>query len=143
MKKDTVLGSLGGVSGVSSIISSAQACHNICVSGFSTLSIAGAAAAGLPFVVLQQVAVPFWIVGALLYAVLVWLFVFKGGVKQGYLFFNGGILLAGMPFEALRDSSKFFLIVGGTLAVIGLGMLLWGKFGHRLRREINLTSRNL
>lgn len=123
MKKSTVLGSAGSVSGLSSMIGSAQACHNICVSGFSTLSAAGAAFSTVPLF-LQKAAIPFWLVGITLYVILLWLFVFRTGVKHAFLLFNGGILLAGFPFI----TSKFFFAVGALLAVAGLLWLLWGKF---------------
>jgi hypothetical protein len=127
MKKETLLGSVGGISGVSSIISSAQTCNNVCVSSFSALSMAGTATAGLP-IFFSYLALPAWWFGFALFAILAGLFIAGKGVKPGFLPLNGGILLAGVPFAAAHDSIKFFWLIGGLLVIAGLGMLLYGRF---------------
>jgi hypothetical protein len=129
MKRDAILGSVGGVSGAASIISSAQTCNTICVSGFSTLSVAGTAMAGLPLV-FSYLALPAWWLGVGLFALLAGLFVFEKGVKPAFLLLNGGILLAGTPFLAVHGNLVFFWIAGGLLAVAGAGMLLWARFAR-------------
>ncbi len=120
MGNEKVAGALGGVSGATSILGSWQVCHNVCLAVVALLGALGIAVTGMPLLFLTKVALPFWIAAVVLLAATVALSMRMRCMPRKLLLFNGGLIVAGVPFPAVAAYAWVFWIVGGLLATIGL-----------------------
>lgn len=116
------------ISGSASILGSYQICHSLCLSAITLLSLIGITVTGMPLLFLTKVAIPFWIAGFSLLAIMVIL------AKYDILHFsnklmlaNIGLLTAGVPFERLVQFQKFFWIMGAMIVVASIVWALVDK----------------
>lgn len=119
--KEKVCGACGTASGGLSILGGAQVCHSACMGLASLLSIVGITISGMPLVFLQKVAVPFWILAAII--LLAMLAVHKRmGFSKKVMLANAGLIIAGTPFQAVSAFQNYLWFIGGALVV---GSITW------------------
>ena len=117
----------GSLSGAVSFLGSYQVCHAVCLWLIALLSLIGITIVGMPLLFLQKVAVPFWILAALLLVVSFSIYIKKKCISKNILMLNSGIILASVPFSQLQDFSPYFMIIGGMLVVLSLIFMIKNK----------------
>lgn len=121
-------------SGMASILGSYQICHNLCMTAVTALALIGITIIGMPLLFLQSIATPFWIIAAVMLAVMIVLKATKLGCISGNaLLFNTGIIITGTPF--LQQYNKIIWTIGGILVLISIII-----FGGKKMNFIHLTS---
>ncbi|HLD18621.1 MAG TPA: hypothetical protein VJB90_01265 [Candidatus Nanoarchaeia archaeon] len=131
---EKTVGALGSVSGVTSILGSWQICHNICLSLIAVLGAIGIAVAGLPLLFLTKIALPAWILAVALFFVTLVFYFKKKCIPQYMLVVNLGLLVAGTPFQSLKDYQVFFWGIGGGIIVVGAVLFMNKKI--KLNRNV-------
>ena len=129
--KTRLLGSGGTTSGVLGGIGSIHnVCHSLCMALVSILAVFGISMNILPLMFLQTYQMYFWL-GALVFTLASLHFYLQQRLHvardRNLLFINVGLLLFGLPFHQLADYMDFFRFAGGSLAIIGLFLILFGK----------------
>lgn len=125
MEKTATLSS--SLSGTLSFLGGYQVCHNVCLGIIALLALIGITVVGMPLLFLQKVAIPFWTIAVLLFAVTLALYFKKKCISKNLLILNSGIIIAGIPFKAVQNYMVMFWIVGGTLVVLSLLFYIKGK----------------
>ncbi|MBI2145031.1 hypothetical protein HYU18_01775 [Candidatus Woesearchaeota archaeon] len=114
-----------GASGLMGIFSSWAVCHNVCTAAIAFLAVMGVTVTGMPLLFLQSVAVPLWTAAVALLVVLLILKIRKMGcLSTNALMLNGGIIIFGMPLQALQDFILFFRLAGGAVILVAAARLL-------------------
>ena len=114
-------------SGVLSFLGGYQVCHNLCLGIIAVLSLIGITIVGMPFLFLQKVAIPFWILAVLLLAVTLTLYFKKNCISKKLILFNFGIIIIGVPFQSLQKFSVLFWVFGGSLILISILIFIRDK----------------
>lgn len=138
--KTRLFGSGGTTSSVFGAIGSVHnVCHSLCVTVVSMLAIFGITTQILPLMFLQTYQLYFWL-GALVFTGASFYFYLKQRHPRTFdrnlLFINVGLLTFGMPFKQFSDYMDFFRFIGGSLAIIGVFLLLFGKRFRLVNRSI-------
>ncbi|HIH43766.1 MAG TPA: hypothetical protein HA257_01370 [Candidatus Methanoperedenaceae archaeon] len=121
--KERLLGTGGCFSGATSLLGSWQVCHNLCLGAIALLSILGITLTGMPFLFLQDYALPFWLIAVSLLSVT--LFLRLRGMKcvnERMLLLNSGLIVAGMPFFV--EYSTSFYLIGGFLVAFSIFLFI-------------------
>ena len=125
--KERIIGAIGSLSGIASILGSWQACHSVCLALVGFLSILGITVVGMPLAFLTEVAIPVWIVAVMLLIIVAILYIKKGCISRRLLVVNSGLIIAGIPFPFLQQFTKIFWIIGGVLVMIGILLFVKDK----------------
>src|SRR3989338_7197358 len=120
-----VLGFLGGY----------QVCHNICLGLIALLSLIGITFVGMPLLFLTKVAIPFWIAAVVLFVLTLGFYMKKKCISQNLLLFNGGIIVAGVPFNSLKNILPLFWIVGGTAVLVSVLLFVRNRLKKRRKKK--------
>lgn len=139
--KNRLLGSGGTTSGILGGIGSVHnVCHSLCMVLVSSLAIFGITTSILPLMFLQTYQMYFWI-AALVFTALSFYFYLQQNQKltrdRDLLFINSGLLIFGLPFSQFADYMDFFRFIGGSLAIVGVFLLLFGKRFRLVNRSIS------
>ena len=130
--KEKMLGVSGSITGTLSFLGGYQVCHNACLALTSLLTILGFTVAGMPFLFLTKLAVPFW---ALALALLAATVILKYGKNMHFsgkiILLNSGLIIAGIPFEQAQQFNYIFWIIGGVLVVFSIGWYVYKKIGKK------------
>lgn len=125
--KEKFVGIAGSVSGITSILGSWQACHNLCLGVIALLSILGITVIGMPLMFLRKIALPFWIIAASLLVITLFIYFKKRCISHKLILLNSGLIIAGTPFQSLQSFSPLFWIVGGTLVIFSISLFVKDK----------------
>lgn len=129
--KEKGTGILGIFSGITSFLGSYQVCHSTCIAIISLLSLVGITIVGMPLLFLTQVAVPFWIGAFVLFGITLGIQLKKKCMSNNLILFNGGVLIAGIPFAPFQNYSIFLWIIGGSLAALSIAFFIKDKLHSR------------
>ncbi len=130
--KERIMSATSSASGLMGVFSSWTVCHNVCTAAIALLAIIGITVVGMPLLFLQKVAVPFWTVAVILFAVLLALKMRKMGCLSGKaLTLNAGLIVAGTPFQSVKQFSYLFWVAGGIMVLTAAILLI----RDRLRRK--------
>jgi FlaG/FlaF family flagellin (archaellin) len=135
--KEKVVGSLGSISGVASILGSWQICHNICLGLIALLSVIGITLTGMPLEFFTKIAVPVWSIAVVLLAITTFLFFHKKCISKKLLIFNTGLIIAGTPF--LQNYSGYFLSIGGLIAATGAALFVKDRLADK-NKQVDFVS---
>lgn len=138
--KNRLLGSGGTASGVLGGIGSIHnVCHSLCVTVVSILAIFGITTQILPLMFLQTYQMYFWW-AALVFTIASAYFYLKIRYPmtrdRNLLIINTGLLIFGLPFAQLADFTDFLRFIGGSVAVIGLFLFIFGKKFNLVYRPV-------
>lgn len=120
--KEKAIGATGSVSGAASILGSWQICHSVCLGLIALLSIVGITITGMPLLFLTKVAVPLWSIAVLLLIAVIIMYKTRKCISKNLIIFNSGLIIAGTPFQPLKQYSIIFWIFGGLIAASGIFM---------------------
>jgi len=126
-----IAGVAGSASGVTSVLGSWQVCHNLCLGVIALLSILGITIVGMPLMFLQRIALPVWIIAALLLGVVIFIYFRKRCISSRLIMLNSGLIIVGIPFQSLQFLSPIFWIVGGTLVLLSILLFIKDKIGGK------------
>ena len=129
--KERLIGASGSISGTASILGSWQVCHNVCLGLIALLSLMGITIIGMPLAFLTRIAVPIWSAAVVILLITVYIYQKKKCISRNLLILNTGLIIAGVPFEAVRIYSIFFWIIGGTIALVGISLFIKEKIEKR------------
>lgn len=129
--KEKIVGRLGSVSGVTSVLGSWQVCHNVCLGIIALLAIIGITIVGMPLAFLTKVAVPFWTAAFVLLLVTIGFYVKKKCISKNLIMFNSGLIIMGVPFQPVQKFSLFFWIIGGIFVVSSIAIFIKKKVHER------------
>mgnify|MGYP001614270175 CR=1 FL=1 len=110
------------ISGILGFLGGYQVCHNACLGIIFLLSLMGITVVGMPLLFLTKVAVPFWIAAFVLLVITIGISLRKKCISHKLIMFNAGMVVAGVPFQQVREFSVFFWAIGGSLAI---GSIVW------------------
>ncbi|MBI4450847.1 hypothetical protein HY642_02645 [Candidatus Woesearchaeota archaeon] len=131
--KPRLLNAGGSVCGAMSVLGSYQLCHSICLGIIAILTMMGIVVTGMPLMFLTKVAVPFWIAAAImLVAATTLTLVFQMFMSKKMLLANAGLLIAGVPFQAVDGFRSTLWAVGGVILVTAIA---WAIADRRRRHE--------
>lgn len=119
-RDEKVLGITSTVSGTASVLGSWQVCHSICLGIISLLSVIGITLTGMPLGFLTRIAVPMWSVAVILYGAVLMMYIRRRCVSRNLLLINGGLIIAGMPFQAVSPFKTILWVVGGIVVLAGI-----------------------
>src|SRR3989338_1607249 len=114
--KEKAIGATGSISGAASILGSWQICHSICLGLIALLSIVGITITGMPLLFLTKVAVPLWSIAVLLLIAVMIMYKTRKCISKNLIMLNSGLIIAGTPFQSLKQFSIIFWTVGGLIA---------------------------
>ena len=127
--KEKLLGASGSISGGLSVLGSYQVCHNVCMGLLSLLTLLGFTVAGMPLLFLTRIAIPFWTVAVMLLITMILLkYAKKMNISGKPLLLNSGLIIAGIPFQQLRQFNYIFWITGGILVLSSVGWYFFDRF---------------
>ncbi len=129
--KETWSSFSSSISGILGFLGGYQVCHNVCLAVVFLLSLVGISVVGMPLLFLTKVAIPFWIIAAILFAISLTFYFSKGCISKNMLLLNAGIVIAGMPFSWVQDYQPYVWIVGGVLALGGVGLWIQKKMSRK------------
>ena len=129
--KEKVIGNLGTISGFTSLLSSWQICHNVCLGIVSVLAVIGITLNFMPFEILTRFAVPIWIFAFILLLVTLGFYLKKKCISKNQLFFNSGLIVASVPFAVLQPAIAYFWAIGGLFVARGT----YGYVKNKIRVE--------
>ncbi len=129
--KEKSLSITSSASGVMGFLGGYQVCHNICLGIIALLSIIGITLVGMPLLFLTKVAIPFWTAAVVLFGVTM-VFYFKSKcISKNLLLFNGGIIIAGVPFQQFQNFTTIFWIVGGSFIIMSVLLYIKDKLNKK------------
>ena len=129
--KEKILNMFGSLSGITSILGSWQICHNVCLALITLLSIIGITVTGMPLLFLTKIAVQVWFVAVTLLIISAGIYHKKRCISPQILMFNSGLLIAGVPFEAVQSMIQYFWIVGAIISFTAIVLFIKEKLGKR------------
>ncbi len=124
-------GAAGSISGVASILGSWQVCHSVCLSLIALLSLIGITLTGMPLLFLTGIAVPLWLVAVALLGVVAYFYFRKHCISRNLMLFNSGLIIAGIPFQAVQQYQRTFWIIGGCVALAGILLYIRGRLAKK------------
>jgi len=127
--KEKLFGATGGITGALSFLGGYQVCHNTCLALIAFLTFLGFTVAGMPLLFLTKIAIPFWSAAVVLLAITMILkYKNKMHISEKILLLNSGLIIAGVPFQALQQFNYIFWIIGGALVVASISWYFYDKF---------------
>lgn len=124
VKYEKILNFTSSLSGIMGFLGGYQVCHNICLGLIAFLSLIGITLVGMPLLFLTKVAVPFWIAAFFLFLISLFFYFKSKCISKNLLLFNGGIVIASIPFNAVKDFLIILWIIGGSLVLLSIGLLI-------------------
>ena len=115
---------VSSASGTAGFLGGWQVCHTVCLGIISLLSLLGITIMGMPLFFLTKVAVPFWITAVVLFGVTLGFYFRMKCISKNLLLLNAGIIVAGVPFAAIKPVLPLFWIVGGTMVVVSVLLMV-------------------
>ena len=130
--KTRVLGSANGVSAIASTIGSSwNVCHSICLAVISILAGIGIVITGMPLLFLFQYNLYLWGLGLVLLLFSLAMLAWKPNcMPKNLLLFNSGMIIAGVP-QNLLNIQPFSWIAGGGLALAAIELFLLKKYNKK------------
>ena len=126
--REKIIGASGGLSGSLSFLGSYQICHNVCLALVSLLTFLGFAVAGMPLLFLTKAAIPFWIAAtSILFLTITLTYKKILNISKKVILLNSGLIIAGVPFQAVQQFNYIFWIAGGILIIFSIGWYLYEK----------------
>ena len=126
--KEKLLSVSNGLTGSLSFLGGYQVCHNACLALISLLTILGFTVAGMPLLFLTKVAIPFWIAATFILILTITLTYKKIlNISKKVILLNSGLIIAGVPFQAVQQFDYIFWIAGGILITFSIGWYLYEK----------------
>jgi len=125
--KEKIIGHLGSFSGITSLLSSWQVCHNVCLAIMSALAVLGITLTIMPFEFLTKIAVPVWTFAFILLMLSIGFYLNKKCISKTQLYFNSGLIIASVPFQPVQSAIKYFWLIGASLVLIGT----YGYFNNK------------
>jgi len=123
-KKDKTFGrtagTLGGVSGVASILGSWQICHSVCLGLIALLSVIGITINGMPLSFFTKISVPLWTIAVILLIIVSLLYIKKHCISKNLLLLNLGLIIAGTPFNFVYKFQFILWIIGGAIVLASI-----------------------
>ncbi len=129
-KNNRIISIAGSFSGAASVLGSWQICHAVCLGIIAVLAIIGISVVGMPLFFLVSLALPLWLVALTLFIITLIMYLWKKCIALPLIVFNGGVLIAGMPFQSVQSYNQFFWSVGG-LVVLGAIVLYFKQKNKR------------
>lgn len=129
--KEKVIGATGSISGAASIMGSWQICHSLCLGLITLLGIVGITITGMPLLFLTKVAVPIWIIAALLLLATIIVYMSKKCISKNLIIFNSGLIIAGTPFSSLQQFSALLWTAGGLVSAAGIFLFVKERIGNK------------
>ncbi|NOZ81346.1 MAG: hypothetical protein GXP63_06775 [DPANN group archaeon] len=133
---ERIAGASGGISGAASILGSWQICHGVCLGIISLLGVIGITLTGMPLAFLTKIAVPIWLIAVALLGVVLYFYLTRHCISRNLILINTGLIVAGTPFLALQPYQVWFWIVGGSIAVSGVGLFVKDKLTKKKMRQV-------
>ncbi|MBI4150528.1 hypothetical protein HY492_00205 [Candidatus Woesearchaeota archaeon] len=133
--KEKLAGAAGSVSGVASILGSWQVCHSVCLGIIALLSVLGITIVGMPLAFLTTIAVPLWLIALALLIITVWLYLSRKCISRNLILFNAGLIIAGTPFQAVKQFSIVFWTVGGLIALTAIVLFVKDRIRRRYGQD--------
>ena len=128
-KTSKTAGIASSVSGSASFLGGYQVCHQVCMGLIGLLSLVGITIVGMPLAFLLPYAVPFWIIGFVLFLITLVLFVrMPQCISKNLLLLNAGLLMIAIPFKELQSGQIIFWFIGSILILIAVYQYLQTKF---------------
>ena len=125
---EKTLAASGTLSGALGFLGGYQVCHSICIALISILAAVGITLNSFPFLFLTKVAVPIWVIAAALLVVTLIVYLRKHCFSRNLLIINSGLIVAGVPFEALQAYRVLFWVAGGLIVIAGVMLFIHKKF---------------
>lgn len=125
--KEKVIGVIGSLSGITSILGSYQLCHNICIGLIALLSVIGITVSGMPLFFFTKIAKPFWIAAVILLLISGVIYLKKKCISRNLLIMNTGLIIAGIPFEPFQSYSWLLWSIGGIFLSLSIGLMIHAK----------------
>ncbi len=135
--KEKIVAMSSSLSGVMGFLGGYQVCHNICLGIIVILALFGITVVGMPLLFLTKVAIPFWIIAALLFFLTLLFYFKKRCISKNFLMLNGGIIIAGVPFAAAKPIVYMLWIIGGAFVIIALLFIIKERIS---RKKANYTG---
>ncbi|MBI5072208.1 hypothetical protein HZA99_00150 [Candidatus Woesearchaeota archaeon] len=135
--KEKILSASGSISGTASILGSWQICHSVCLGIIALLSVMGVVVVGMPLLFLTKIAVPMWILAAVLFAITVGIYLKKKCISPAVLFLNAGLLIAGIPFQAVQSFAPYLWGVGGIVSSVSVVIFVKEKMKKKQEKKRN------
>ena len=133
--KDKVIGATGSISGAASVLGSWQVCHSVCLGIIALLGMLGIAVTAMPLLFLTKIAIPIWLAAVGLLLITWLLYKKKKCISKNLIILNTGLIIAGTPFEGVRNFSFVFWIIGGILALAGIALMVRERKSKRCHDE--------
>lgn len=109
----------GSASGIGSIISAHNICHQVCLAVVAVLSIFGIIVSSSVLMFLEDYNLIFWIMGLIfLFVSLVMLYKFPSCMSKKAILANIGLLIFGLPLQLY---SFLFWIAGSSIVIASVG----------------------
>lgn len=125
--KEKIVGGVGSLSGITSVLGSYQLCHNICIGLIALLSIIGITVTGMPLFFLTKVALPFWIAAVVLLLLSIVIYLKKKCISKNLLIMNTGLIIAGVPFQSVQQYAVYLWILGGAVVLFSVILMIKGR----------------
>ena len=129
--KEKSLSITSSISGVMGFLGGYQVCHNLCLGLIALLSVIGITVVGMPLLFLTKAAIPFWTAAVVLFGVTMAFYFKNKCISKNLLLFNGGIIIAGVPFQQFQNFTAIFWIVGGSFIIMSVLLYIKDRLNKR------------
>ncbi len=122
---------LNAAAGGMGIVSAHNVCHAICEGLVGIAAVFGITGIGMPLAFLTDYNVYFWAMAFAFLLIGVALLISKKCISRNMLYFNGGIVLAGVPFAFLNPVLPIFWIAGSGLVLFSVYSFLKQRLSNK------------
>ena len=129
--KEKLIGATGSISGAASVLGSWQICHNVCLGLIALLSVVGITITGMPLLFLTTIAVPMWTAAVVLLLITLFFYFKMHCISSRLIMLNAGLIIAGVPFQAVQKYNIYFWLVGGAISVTAIALFITDKIEQR------------
>ncbi len=127
---------MNAAAGGMGIISAHNVCHAICEGLVGFAAVFGITGIGMPLAFLTDYNIYFWAMAFAFLLIGLVLLVSKKCISKNMMLFNGGIVLAGVPFAFLNPVLPAFWIAGSGLVLFSAyGFLKQRISGNKQRKK--------
>lgn len=136
VQKEKMIGGANALSGGLGVVSAHNLCHNVCLGAIAFLGAFGLTVDGMPLAFLSEYNLLFWGMAAFFLAISLALHATKKACfSQKTVLFNGGIVIAGVPFGEVAPIHPLLWFAGGAMAVVAIGMFVKEKLDERANND--------
>lgn len=135
--KEKLLGATGSISGTASVLGSWQVCHNLCLGLIALLSVIGITVTGMPLLFFTEIAVPMWLIAAALLIVTIVVYLNRPCISKNLILINAGLIIAGIPFQAVQKFSALLWVIGGAFALTGIFFFVRDRIEKKKHKGID------